>query len=168
MPGIITFLEALNGINGADFTAEIASYKEQYVSTAKSSVEKILTALASGEEVMVNDVAEVWEQLTGKTADESVRKAIAEAMKNGWQGVSSLLQSAVDQANVAPDFANQLKDILNSVIDAIREGVQDSISDLSSGISGSLSRAGVASLAKQSGVSEDKILGNAKQTLQGY
>ena len=168
LPGIITFLEALNGINGADFTAEIASYKEQYVSTAKSSVEKILTALASGEEVMVNDVAEVWEQLTGKTADESVRKAIVEAMKNGWQGVSSLLQSAVDQANVAPDFANQLKDILNSVIDAIREGVQDSISDLSSGISGSLSRAGVASLAKQSGVSEDKILGNAKQTLQGY
>lgn len=168
LPGIITFLEALNGINGADFTAEIASYKEQYVSTAKSSVEKILTALASGEEVMVNDVAEVWEQLTGKTADESVRKAIAEAMKNGWQGISSLLQSAVDQANVAPDFANQLKDILNSVIDAIREGVQDSISDLSSGISGSLSRAGVASLAKQSGVSEDKILGNAKQTLQGY
>ena len=168
LPGIITFLEALNGINGADFTAEIASYKEQYVSTAKSSIEKILTALASGEEVMVNDVAEVWEQLTGKTADESVRKAIAEAMKNGWQGVSSLLQSAVDQANVAPDFANQLKDILNSVIDAIREGVQSSISDLSSGISGSLSRAGVTSLAKQSGISEDKILSNAKQTLQGY
>ena len=168
LPGIITFLEALNGINGADFTAEIASYKEQYVSTAKSSVEKILTALASGEEVMVNDVAEVWEQLTGKTADESVRKAIAEAMKNGWQGVSSLLQSAMDQANVAPDFANQLKDILNSVIDAIREGVQSSISDLSSGISGSLSRAGVTSLAKQSGIGEDKILSNAKQTLQGY
>lgn len=168
LPGIITFLEALNGTNGADFTAEIASYKEQYVSTAKSSVEKILTALASGEEVMVNDVAEVWEQLTGKTADESIRKAIAEAMKNGWQGVSSLLQSAVDQANVAPDFANQLKDILNSVIDAIREGVQSSISDLSSGISGSLSRVGVASLAKQSGISEGKILTNAKQTLQGY
>ena len=168
IPGIISLLESLNGINGADFTAEIASYKEQYVSTAKSSVEKILTALASGEEVMVNDVAEVWEQLTGKTADESVRKAIAEAMKNGWQGVSSLLQSAVDQANVAPDFANQLKDILNSVIDAIREGVQSSVSDLSSGISGSLSRAGVTSLAKQSGISEDKILSNAKQTLQGY
>lgn len=168
LPGIITFLEALNGINGADFTAEIASYKEQYISTAKSSIEKILTALASGEEVMVNDVAEVWEQLTGKTADESVRKAIAEAMKNGWRGVSSLLQSAVDQSNIAPDFANQLKDILNSVIDAIREGVQSSISDLSSGISGSLSRAGVTSLAKQSGISEDKILSNAKQTLQGY
>ena len=168
IPGIISLLESLNGINGADFTAEIASYKEQYVSTAKSSVEKILTALASGEEVMVNDVAEVWEQLTGKTADESVRKDIAEAMKNGWKGVSSLLQSAVDQANVALDFANQLKDILNSVIDAIREGVQSSISDLSSGISGSLSRAGVTSLAKQSGISEDKILSNAKQTLQGY
>ena len=168
LPGIITFLEALNGINGADFTAEIASYKEQYVSTAKSSVEKILTALASGEEVMVNDVAEVWEQLTGKTADESVRKAIAEAMKNGWRGVAGLLQSAVDQSNVAPEFADQLRDILNSVIDAIREGVQSSISDLSSGISGSLSRAGVASLAKQSGISEGKILTNAKQTLQGY
>ena len=168
IPGIISLLESLNGINGADFTAEIASYKEQYVSTAKSSIEKILTALASGEEVMVNDVAEVWEQLTGKTADESVRKAIAEAMKNGWQGVSSLLQSAVDQSNVAPEFADQLRDILNSVIDAIREGVQGSISDLSSGISGSLSRAGVASLAKQSGIGEDKILSNAKQTLQGY
>lgn len=168
IPGIIKLLESLDGINGADFTAEIASYKEQYVSTAKSSVEKILTAMASGEEVLVNDVAEVWEQLTGKTADESVRKAIADAMKNGWRGVAGLLQSAVDQSNVAPDFANQLRDILNSVIDAIREGVQSSISDLSSGISGSLSRTGVASLAKQSGISEDKILSNAKQTLQGY
>ena len=117
---------------------------------------------------MVNDVVEVWEQLTGKTADESVRDTIAEAMKNGWQGVAVLLQSAVNQSNIAPEFANQLKDILNSVIDAIREGVQSSISDLSSGISGSLSRAGVASLAKQSGISEGKILTNAKQTLQGY
>lgn len=169
LPGIITLLEGLDAAsNDVDFTAQIASYKEQYVSTAKSSVEKILTAMASGEEVMVNDVAEVWEQLTGKTADESVRDAIADAMKNGWRGVSALLQSAVDQSNIAPDFANQLKDILNSVIDAIREGVQGSISDLSSGISGSLSRAGVASLAKQSGVKEDKILSNAQQTLQGY
>ncbi len=168
IPGIISLLESLNGINGADFTAEISSYKEQYVSTAKSSVEKILTALASGEEVLVNDVAEVWEQLTGTTADEGIRKTIADAMKNGWQGIAGLLQSAVDQSNVAPDFANQLREILNSVIDTIREGVQSSISDLSSGISGSLSRAGVASLAKQSGVSEDKILSNAKQTLQGY
>lgn len=141
---------------------------EEQSSSIKSSMEKVLTSMAKGEDVLVNDVVEVWESITNKQAGAADRAAIEKAMEQGWQGVAALLQSAVNQSNIAPDFANQLKDILDSVIDAIRSTVESVVSGIKSGASGSLSRADVTEMSKQTGIGEAQLLNGATQTLSGY
>lgn len=166
--GIIDYLNRQSALYGKDLSAEIASFTEQQASSIKDSMEKVLTSLAQGEEVLVNDVVSVWESITNKRAGAAEREVIEKAMSQGWQAVADLLRNAIATSGLAADFANDLQDILASVIDAIRSKVNSAVSGIKSGFSGSLSRADIGEIAKQTGLSEKSILSGATQSLSGY
>lgn len=166
--GMIDYLNQQSVRYGIDLSAEIASFTEQQASSVKDSMEKVLTSLAQGEEILVNDVVSVWESITNKQAGAAEREAIEKAMSQGWQAVADLLRNAISTSGLAADFANGLQDILASVIDAIRSEVNSTVSGIKSGFSGSLSRADISEIAKQTGLSEKSILSGATQSLSGY
>jgi len=166
--GMIDYLNRQSTQYGIDLSAEIASFTEQQASSIKDSMEKVLTSLAQGEEVLVNDVVSVWESITNKQAGAAEREAIEKAMSQGWQAVADLLRNAIATSGLAADFANGLQDILASVIDAIRSKVNSAVSGIKSGFSGNLSRADIGEIAKQTGLSEKSILSGATQSLSGY
>lgn len=166
--GMIDYLNRQSTQYGIDLSAEIASFTEQQASSIKDSMEKVLTSLAQGEEVLVNDVVSIWESITSKQASSAEREAIEKAMSQGWQAVADLLRNAIATSGLAADFANGLQDILTSVIDAIRSKVNSTVSGIKSGFSGSLSRADIGEIAKQTGLSEKSILSGATQSLSGY
>ncbi len=166
--GIIDYLNRQSALYGKDLSAEIASFTEQQASSIKDSMEKVLTSLAQGEEVLVNDVVSVWESITNKRAGAAEREVIEKAMSQGWQAIADLLRNAIATSGLAADFANGLQDILASVIDAIRSKVNSAVSGIKSGFSGSLSRADIGEIAKQTGLGEKSILSGATQSLSGY
>lgn len=166
--GMIDYLNRQSTQYGIDLSAEIASFTEQQASSIKDSMEKVLTSLAQGEEVLVNDVVSVWESITNKQAGAAEREAIEKAMSQGWQAVADLLRNAIATSGLAADFANGLQDILASIIDAIRSEVNSVVSGIKSGFSGSLSRAEISEIAKNTGLGEKSILFGATQSLSGY
>ncbi len=164
--GLATMINWLKA-NSAD-EAILAQYEEQYSSSIKDSLEKTLTTLASGGEVLVNDLVSLWESITGKTADMQTRAELENAMSQGWQALASYLQNAIATSNIAGDFAEELGGILDSVIDAIRSRTNSILSSIKEGASGSLTKAGITELSKATGISQERIFTGAASTLNGY
>lgn len=148
--------------------AILAQYEEQYSSSIKDSLEKTLTTLASGGEVLVNDLVSLWESITGKTVDMQTRNELEKAMSQGWQALASYLQNAIATSNIAGDFAGELGDILDSVIDSIRSRTNTILSSIKEGASGNLTKAGITELSKATGISQERIFTGAASTLNGY
>lgn len=147
------------------------SFAYSKASTAKSvasDMENLLTAMAEGSEVAVNDLVDIWETLTDKTATDENRAAIEQAMAGGWQSVAAYLQIVITNAGYSNELAKAVGDMFDAIIDAIRAGAKSGISALKNGASGTLSRADITDLAKRSGVSEETIMAGATGGLEGY
>lgn len=147
------------------------SFAYSKASTAKSvasDMENLLTAMAEGSEVAVNDLVDIWETLTDKTATDENRAAIEQAMAGGWQSVAAYLQTVITNAGYSNELAKAVGDMFDAIIDAIRAGAKSGISALKNGASGTLSRADITDLAKRSGVSEETIMAGATGGLEGY
>lgn len=157
-------IDRLNAIkNGA------AQYSK--ASTAKSvasNMEKLLTTMAEGSEVAVNDLVDIWETLTEKTATDKDRAAMEQAMADGWQSVAAYLQSVIASSGYSEELASAISDIFDAIIDAARAGAKAGISALKSGAEGTLSRADISDLATRSGLSDEELLHGATPGLNGY
>lgn len=140
-------------------------------STAKSvasDMENLLTAMAEGSEVAVNDLVDIWETLTGNTATDDDRRIMEQAMAGGWQSVAAYLQSVIASSGYSEELAQAIRDIFDAIIDAMRAGAKTGISALKSGAEGTLSRADISDLATRSGLSEEVLLRGATPGLNGY
>ena len=140
-------------------------------STAKSvasDMENLLTAMAEGSEVAVNDLVDIWETLTGNTATDDDRRIMEQAMASGWQSVAAYLQSVIAASGYSDELAQAIRDIFDAIIDAMRTGAKTGISALKSGAEGTLSRADISDLATRSGLSEEVLLRGATPGLNGY
>jgi hypothetical protein len=77
-------------------------------STAKSvasDMENLLTAMAEGSEVAVNDLVDIWETLTGNTATDDNRRVMEQAIAGGWQSVAAYLQSVIASSGYSEELA---------------------------------------------------------------
>lgn len=140
-------------------------------STAKSvasDMENLLTAMAEGSEVAVNDLVDIWETLTGNTATDVDRRRMEQAMASGWQSVAAYLQSVIAASGYSDELAQAIRDIFDAIIDAMRAGAKTGISALKSGAEGTLSRADISDLATRSGLSDEVLLRGATPGLNGY
>lgn len=140
-------------------------------STAKSvasNMKTLLTAMAEGSEVAVNDLVDIWETLTDKTATDDDRQRMEQAIAGGWQSVATYLQTIITEAGYSNELAKAVGDMFDAIIDAIRTGAKSGISALKNGASGTLSRADITDLAKRSGASEETIMAGATGGLEGY
>ena len=140
-------------------------------STAKSvasDMENLLTAMAEGSEVAVNDLVDIWETLTGNTATDDDRRIMEQAMASGWQSVAAYLQSVIAASGYSDELAQAIRDIFDAIIDAMRTGAKTGISALKSGAEGTLSRADISDLATRSGLSDEELLRGATPGLNGY
>lgn len=140
-------------------------------STAKSvasDMENLLTAMAEGSEVAVNDLVDIWETLTGNTATDDNRRVMEQAIAGGWQSVAAYLQSVIASSGYSEELAQAIRDIFDAIIDAMRAGAKTGISALKSGAEGALSRADISDLATRSGLSEEVLLRGATPGLNGY
>lgn len=164
--------ELIDGLTDATVKAIAkGSFAYSKASTAKSvasDMESLLTAMAEGSEVAVNDLVDIWETLTDKTATDENRAAMEQAMAGGWQSVAAYLQTVITNAGYSNELAKAVGDIFDAIIDAIRTGAKSGISALKNGASGTLSRADITDLAKRSGVSEETIMAGAAGGLEGY
>ena len=140
-------------------------------STAKSvasDMENLLTAMAEGSEVAVNDLVDIWETLTGNTATDDNRRVMEQAIAGGWQSVAAYLQSVIASSGYSEELAQAIRDIFDAIIDAMRAGAKTGISALKSGAEGTLSRADISDLATRSGLSDEVLLRGATPGLNGY
>lgn len=140
-------------------------------STAKSvasDMENLLSAMAEGSKVAVNDLVDIWETLTGNTATDDDRRVMEQAMAGGWQSVAAYLQSVIASSGYSDELAQAIRDIFDAIIDAMRTGAKTGISALKSGAEGMLSRADISDLATRSGLSEEVLLRGATPGLNGY
>ena len=140
-------------------------------STAKSvasNMKTLLTAMAEGSEVAVNDLVDIWETLTDKTATDNDRQRMEQAMAGGWQSVAAYLQSVIAANGYSDELAQAIRDIFDAIIDAMRTGAKTGISALKSGAEGTLSRADISDLATRSGLSDEELLRGATPGLNGY
>lgn len=140
-------------------------------STAKSvasNMKTLLTAMAEGSEVAVNDLVDIWETLTDKTATDNDRQRMEQAMAGGWQSVAAYLQSVIAANGYSDELAQAIRDIFDAIIDAMRTGAKTGISALKSGAEGTLSRADISGLATRSGLSDEELLRGATPGLNGY
>ena len=140
-------------------------------STAKSvasDMENLLTAMAEGSKVAVNDLVDIWETLTGNTATDDDRRVMEQAMAGGWQSVAAYLQSVIASSGYSEELAQAIRDIFDAIIDAMRAGAKTGISALKSGAEGTLSRADISDLATRSGLSDEVLLRGATPGLNGY
>lgn len=140
-------------------------------STAKSvasDMENLLTAMAEGSEVAVNDLVDIWETLTGNTATDNNRRVMEQAIAGGWQSVAAYLQSVIASSGYSEELAQAIRDIFDAIIDAMRAGAKTGISALKSGAEGTLSRADISDLAMRSGLSDEVLLRGATPGLNGY
>ena len=140
-------------------------------STAKSvasDMENLLTAMAEGSKVAINDLVDIWETLTGNTATDDDRRVMEQAMASGWQSVAAYLQTVITNAGYSNELAKAVGDIFDAIIDAIRTGAKTGISALKNGASGTLSRADITDLATRSGISEETLMAGATGGLEGY
>lgn len=164
--------ELIDGLTDATVKAIArGSFAYSKASTAKSvasDMESLLTAMAEGSEVAVNDLVDIWETLTDKTATDENRAAMEQAMAGGWQSVAAYLQTVITNAGYSNELAKAVGDMFDAIIDAIRTGAKSGISALKNGASGTLSRADITDLAKRSGVSEETIMAGAAGGLEGY
>lgn len=147
------------------------SFAYSKASTAKSvasDMENLLTAMAEGSKVAVNDLVDIWETLTGNTATDDNRRDMEQAMANGWQAVAAYLQTVITNAGYSNELAKAVGDIFDAIIDAIRTGAKTGISALKNGASGTLSRADITDLAVRSGISEETLMAGATGGLEGY
>lgn len=164
--------ELIDGLTDATVKAIAkGSFAYSKASTAKSvasDMENLLTAMAEGSEVAVNDLVDIWEALTDKTATDENRTTMEQAMAGGWQSVAAYLQTVITEAGYSNELAKAVGDMFDAIIDAIRTGAKSGISALKNGASGTLSRADITDLAKRSGVSEETIMAGATGGLEGY
>lgn len=140
-------------------------------STAKSvasNMKTLLTTMAEGSEVAINDLVDIWETLTGNTATDADRQLMEQAIAGGWQSVAAYLQSVIASSGYSDELAQAIRDIFDAIIDAMRTGAKTGISALKSGAEGTLSRADITDLAQRSGVSEEELLRGATPGLNGY
>lgn len=140
-------------------------------STAKSvasDMENLLTAMAEGSEVAINDLVDIWETLTGNTATDDDRRIMEQAIAGGWQSVAAYLQSVIASSGYSEELAQAIRDIFDAIIDAMRAGAKIGISALKSGAEGTLSRADISDLATRSGLSDEVLLRGATPGLNGY
>lgn len=140
-------------------------------STAKSvasDMENLLTAMAEGSEVAVNDLVDIWETLTGNTATDNNRRVMEQAIAGGWQSVAAYLQFVIASSGYSEELAQAIRDIFDAIIDAMRAGAKTGISALKSGAEGTLSRADISDLAMRSGLSDEVLLRGATPGLNGY
>ena len=147
------------------------SFAYSKASTAKSvasDMENLLTAMAEDSEVAVNDLVDIWETLTDKTATDDDRQRMEQAIAGGWQSVATYLQTIITEAGYSNELAKAVGDMFDAIIDAIRTGAKSGISALKNGASGTLSRADITDLAKRSGASEETIMAGATGGLEGY
>lgn len=147
------------------------SFAYSKASTAKSvasNMKTLLTAMAEGSEVAVNDLVDIWETLTDKTATDNDRQRMEQAMAGGWQSVAAYLQSVIAANGYSDELAQAIRDIFDAIIDAMRTGAKTGISALKSGAEGTLSRADISGLATRSGLSDEELLRGATPGLNGY
>lgn len=164
--------ELIDGLTDATVKAIAkGSFAYSKASTAKSvasDMENLLTAMAEGSEVAVNDLVDIWETLTGNTATDDNRRDMEQAMASGWQSVAAYLQTVITNAGYSNELAKAVGDIFDAIIDAIRTGAKTGISALKNGASGMLSRADITDLAARSGISEETLMAGATGGLEGY
>lgn len=164
--------ELIDGLTDATVKAIAkGSFAYSKASTAKSvasDMENLLTAMAEGSKVAVNDLVDIWETLTGNTATDDNRRDMEQAMANGWQSVAAYLQTVITNAGYSNELAKAVGDIFDAIIDAIRTGAKTGISALKNGASGTLSRADITDLAARSGISEETLMAGATGGLEGY
>lgn len=164
--------ELINGLTDETVKAIAkGSFAYSKASTAKSvasDMENLLTAMAEGSEVAVNDLVDIWETLTGNTATDGNRRVMEQAIAGGWQSVAAYLQSVIASSGYSEELAQAIRDIFDAIIDAMRAGAKTGISALKSGAEGTLSRADISDLATRSGLSEEVLLRGATPGLNGY
>ena len=164
--------ELIDGLTDATVKAIAkGSFAYSKASTAKSvasDMENLLTAMAEGSKVAVNDLVDIWETLTGNTATDDDRRDMEQAMASGWQSVAAYLQTVITNAGYSNELAKAVGDIFDAIIDAIRTGAKTGISALKNGASGTLSRADITDLAARSGISEETLMAGATGGLEGY
>lgn len=164
--------ELIDGLTDATVKAIAkGSFAYSKASTAKSvasDMENLLTAMAEGSEVAVNDLVDIWETLTGNTATDDDRRIMEQAMASGWQSVAAYLQSVIAASGYSDELAQAIRDIFDAIIDAMRTGAKTGISALKSGAEGTLSRADISDLATRSGLSDEVLLRGATPGLNGY
>lgn len=164
--------ELIDGLTDATVKAIAkGSFAYSKASTAKSvasDMENLLTAMAEGSKVAVNDLVDIWETLTGNTATNDDRQVMEQAMASGWQSVAAYLQTVITNAGYSNELAKAVGDIFDAIIDAIRTGAKTGISALKNGASGTLSRADITDLAARSGISEETLIAGATGGLEGY
>lgn len=164
--------ELIDGLTDATVKAIAkGSFAYSKASTAKSvasDMENLLTAMAEGSKVAVNDLVDIWETLTGNTATDDNRRDMEQAMASGWQSVAAYLQTVITNAGYSNELAKAVGDIFDAIIDAIRTGAKTGISALKNGASGTLSRADITDLATRSGISEETLMAGATGGLEGY
>ena len=164
--------ELIDGLTDATVKAIAkGSFAYSKASTAKSvasDMENLLTAMAEGSKVAVNDLVDIWETLTGNTATDDNRRDMEQAMANGWQSVAAYLQTVSTNAGYSNELAKAVGDIFDAIIDAIRTGAKTGISALKNGASGTFSRADITDLAARSGISEETLMAGATGGLEGY
>lgn len=164
--------ELIDGLTDATVKAIAkGSFAYSKASTAKSvasDMENLLTAMAEGSKVAVNDLVDIWETLTGNTATDDNRRDMEQAMASGWQSVAAYLQTVITNAGYSNELAKAVGDIFDAIIDAIRTGAKTGISALKNGASGTLSRADITDLAARSGISEETLMAGATGGLEGY
>lgn len=164
--------ELIDGLTDATVKAIAkGSFAYSKASTAKSvasDMENLLTAMAEGSEVAVNDLVDIWETLTGNTATDDNRRVMEQAIASGWQSVAAYLQSVIASSGYSEELAQAIRDIFDAIIDAMRAGAKTGISALKSGAEGTLSRADISDLATRSGLSDEVLLRGATPGLNGY
>lgn len=164
--------ELIDGLTDATVKAIAkGSFAYSKASTAKSvasDMENLLTAMAEGSEVAVNDLVDIWETLTGNTATDDNRRVMEQAIAGGWQSVAAYLQSVIASSGYSEELAQAIRDIFDAIIDAMRAGAKTGISALKSGAEGTLSRADISDLATRSGLSDEVLLRGATPGLNGY
>lgn len=164
--------ELINGLTDETVKAIAkGSFAYSKASTAKSvasDMENLLTAMAEGSEVAVNDLVDIWETLTGNTATDDNRRVMEQAIAGGWQSVAAYLQSVIASSGYSEELAQAIRDIFDAIIDAMRTGAKTGISALKSGAEGTLSRADISDLATRSGLSDEVLLRGATPGLNGY
>lgn len=159
-----TEIKKLNAVkNGATQYSKASTAK-----SVASDMENLLTAMAEGSEVAVNDLVDIWETLTGNTATDNNRRVMEQAIAGGWQSVAAYLQSVIASSGYSEELAQAIRDIFDAIIDAMRAGAKTGISALKSGAEGTLSRADISDLAMRSGLSDEVLLRGATPGLNGY